>query len=503
MKLAFSLLFLATGYIASAASTAELLEQVRTAAKAEARAGNLSGDPMGNRRANLIQGLLSEFDSPSLGNPDTRLIRIVEGIEMNTASEKLEALCEATVKQLRAELEQQDAAMIEEMKKGFLSALQTSLAATTPKELDAPIENVNKLLERSNANNTFNPTRRLIGEQGWQLLQFLKDWQEHLAGIDSGNGRGIRAGLRELLDARRDFSAFMSRSELLTRIAEIQSKTVEKNPAAATQPLSAQELDQQARAIVASIHTLKDMEGAIQKLEALSARNYPGQHGGGLMDTALAGLRPLQRSYADLQQGLATNLSAQAIQVTTAAPGSDVLISLTDQLLMIALPRMLEIEGSDAPKPEDNPSTYLSRIAAKARSQSNWDLLRRTIDLAQTLRMSIASSSGDRATLESFLSAINQEKGRQYALATTSLLSALRTSSQIISAEVIGDHLDKIRKEHPKEYEEGLQMVLNPPPMDPRSRMGYFPGPSSVNTSAPQMPPPLMVPAVAAKDGAK
>lgn len=84
-------------------------------------------------------------------------------------------------------------------------------------------------------------------------------------------------------------------------------------------------------------------------------------------------------------------------------------------------------------------------------------------------RISVTSSS-DSSALTQFLAGLNQEKAKQYSLAVASFQAALKTGSQIVSPELIGEHLEAIRAQYPTEFEKGVQIALNPPQPTPDPR---------------------------------
>ncbi|HEY3900451.1 MAG TPA: hypothetical protein VGM54_17720 [Chthoniobacter sp.] len=87
-----------------------------------------------------------------------------------------------------------------------------------------------------------------------------------------------------------------------------------------------------------------------------------------------------------------------------------------------------------------------------------------------TLRIESTAAVNDREALQLFLAGLNQEKAMQYVFAVISFEQALKTGSQLISAELIGGHLERIQKEHPQEYQKGVENSLNPPaPASPRT----------------------------------
>jgi hypothetical protein len=73
------------------------------------------------------------------------------------------------------------------------------------------------------------------------------------------------------------------------------------------------------------------------------------------------------------------------------------------------------------------------------------------------------TSASDSAALTQFLAGLNQERARQFSLAVVSFQATLKTGSQLIPPETIGEHLEKIRAEHPQDFEQGMKLTLSAP----------------------------------------
>lgn len=93
--------------------------------------------------------------------------------------------------------------------------------------------------------------------------------------------------------------------------------------------------------------------------------------------------------------------------------------------------------------------------------------------------------------LSLFLGGLNQEKAKQWPLAVASFQGALKMASDLIAPTLIGAHLEAIRKEHPQDFETGVQLMLadalNAPPLfDPNTKLRVSAGePSGVTQSGP------------------
>ena len=93
-----------------------------------------------------------------------------------------------------------------------------------------------------------------------------------------------------------------------------------------------------------------------------------------------------------------------------------------------------------------------------------------------------------------------REIAGQFSLAVQSYETALKSDDPAIPAKIIGDKLAAIQRDHPKEFADGMQLIVNPPaPRYVPSRlpgMPYqpfpYPTPGAVNplnAAAPVTPP--------------
>ena len=98
------------------------------------------------------------------------------------------------------------------------------------------------------------------------------------------------------------------------------------------------------------------------------------------------------------------------------------------------------------------------------------------------------------------ITGLNQNAAGQYALAVESLLDALKAGTLDITAQFIGRQLDAIKRDHPSEYDQGVQSYLEPPVR----QYPYVPGmsPAQLNAylrgrqSRPNLPPSRLTPAL-------
>jgi hypothetical protein len=243
--------------------------------------------------------------------------------------------------------------------------------------------------------------------------------------------------------------------------------------------MTVDELNARTREVLAATRQLDELPGTIEKLQELQTIRPPNGYSQ-LLSSALQSLTNFERIRLDLNKGLATAVHLSTVfQNSNSNSNSEVdelLSPIRAQLLLYALPRLLEVPEADHPEPSETVPAYLHRMARSAQEKSDWTRLTRTLDTMTTLRIESTATANDREALQLFLAGLNQEKAMQYSFAVISFEQALKTGSQLISAELIGGHLERIQKEHPQEYQQGVESSLNPPaPASPRTGFPYVP----------------------------
>jgi len=450
------LLLLATATLVSAETTENLLEQVRAAASAAAREARNTSAPTVQQRTYEWQMFVDQLDRYQSGDVSPAdLLRTIQGLEAAAGSEKLATLCHSLATQLRAEQEKQEAALADKMEKDFAEALRSALAAKSFKDVDAPLAAVHACIQRRRVESSANPKLQKLLNQGQQLWQFLRQWQDFLAGVDLDESTNAQQRLERLLNSGADFSNLIPRSEILERLA---GKKVGEE-----KKWTQEEIDKKAREILGATHTLADLPESIRQLQDLVEQKHTGFFSMVAGD-ALQHLSNLERIRRDLDKGLFTSMSLTTVVQNSNTEVNQLLSPIRAQLLLYALPRLLGAGDADKPLADDTVPSYLHRLTLAAREKADWNMLQRAIELTQTLNLEPTANANDRNALQSFLAGLNQERAKQFTFAVISYEAALKAGSQLVSAETIGEHLERIHKEHPEEYEQGVRSALTPSP---------------------------------------
>jgi hypothetical protein len=165
-------------------------------------------------------------------------------------------------------------------------------------------------------------------------------------------------------------------------------------------------------------------------------------------------LKKLDELYKDFRAGLPVVFRLQDPSMNQSHAAAS---ALWGQFLLLAIPRYLEA-GDRKPKPGETLYDYLARTRNEAKAEGNLDLLSRVMEAYRSLD---PANSGkiwaDLTALRTSIVGKNQEEAGEYALAVLSYESALRNLGDNTPVKFIHEHLDAIKSQHHKEYEEGLQ----------------------------------------------
>ncbi len=458
MKIPLSFLILAaTQTLALASVTDELFDQLKTELRAEIKAQKDNGREEPSRTTQMLMQVV-EMRARG-GEEDGNFLASLEGLEVISANDKVQQIAKALATELRKEQEQTEAARAERNEHTLGDAVKTLLDAKTAKDLDAPLIAVGNLVHENNdgygSGYSKNQKLRTQGAQVQQFWEYLRQWQNYLSDIEGGDTKAARQQLQNLSNSERDFSGFIPRSTLLEKLKTLEKATGtgDEDPHETTSADREKRLD----AILDGIKSLDDLPGALQAADAIR------RQGGGTASTemAISQLRTTAQVYGDLKQGFATNFILPSYG--TSANGNSKVEELRRDLLMFALPRILGLAPEDQRKPDENFSAFFQRIFNLAKEKSDWPAVGRIMDVAMKLNVAPIASQTDNSALTNFLGGLNQERAKQYMLAVASYETCLKSGSQIVPAEQVGEHLEKLKREHPQEYELGVQLALAPP----------------------------------------
>jgi hypothetical protein len=330
-----------------------------------------------------------------------------------------------------------------------------AIEAKTAAEVDAPLSALQKALQQAEYR------RQGSGAQAAQqslrnAVEFLTHWQDYLAAKEAGKMDLARSALSNLTSSGRQYS-FASRSKLLA-LQNASSRSPGSGPGVSWSstndgPVFAEDGTSISEYLM-TIKTLDDLLAAKPTLEV--GHRASNSEEATLVSAAVS----LADSYSRMKTGEASTWNI----MSTDALYSPKLAHLWGPFFAFALPRVLSLDaGAGAPKPGENIAVCLKRMLAEARQAKDWELASRIVSAGRSLNIRDFATTKDSTAFLQFTTGLNQERAKQFAPAVVSFQSALKTGSSIVPPEVIGEHLQQIRKEHPEEFQQGLQATLTGP----------------------------------------
>ncbi len=403
--------------------------------------------------------------------PDYEFRQGLEMLQSYASSEKTQQLAQALASEAGKELTKREKVATSELDELIAKHVKTATDASTAAELDTPLAELSKA-QRSARYRGGSRRDGGLAERLQQATQFVSHWQDYLSAKEAGRTEQARSALSNLAGYSHD-NSFIPRSKLLALINSL--ATEQATPRIPQEPIKAS-----LKNFLADIKTLDDLVAA---KESLKTNGFAGE---GSSDIVPA-LRSLANSYELVKTGQATSLRL----TWTESLASVETARLREQFLVLALPRMLQVdEAKEGFQQGETAVAYLTRHLTSARQKQDWALAKRVLSTSQSLSLlDNVTTIPDWTMLDRFLTGLNQEKAKQYSLAVSSFQAALKTASQIVPPELIGEHLEAIHTQHSDDFEKGMQLVLNPLPSGPT---GASPYPSGFD---PRRLPTLMVPA--------
>lgn len=458
----------------------KLLESLRAEMRAVGNS-DAKGDSEGGRsRVHRIESFLSAL---SAGDPlgdemQAQTLQAIEQIRAASLSEKINEISGSLAAQLRDRITKKQKELKERLDTTLRKALNDALKAASAKELDEPLRELARLQKDLMLLGYRSDVRLMVNSETVstveQIVTMIQDAM--LAASNPSAVRG-RDAIERLKSAPgnygRNLGDLIPRSEFLEKLGAISARIM---PGQQAKPLARQEFEDRVRDIFSRVKNLDDMDPALTAIDELIAQQR--EVNGYTSDSGVIyQLRSYRRTYDDLRAGAATSLSF-ASSSSSDAQSQEVLRPVRDRLVKFALTRVLGVSGDLAPKQDETVATYLHRMLDTAYRTSDWQLMANVLDAAQSMGLTSIVSTNNGLALRQFLAGVNQERARQYSGAVSSYLSALRTGSQSIPVEKIGEKLQEIKAQHPQDYESGVQLANAPAPLPGyyRSTVGYPPG---------------------------
>lgn len=327
---------------------------------------------------------------------------------------------------------------------GLLKRL-TEVASKTAKALDLD-ELFDALNRIKNDRYSYYTEDASLYERVASACEFTRLWQDYLSHSAAGQ---VQLALTDLQNVNQNNygAGIIPRSEILDRIAGCVAGKGAPEPAKAPPEVAE---------ILKGVKTLDDLEPALQRLAQLPEGNPK-------TAKAYGNLAPLVQAYTNVKASL-----PEIINLGSAGTETELNVNpdLRARLLVYILQRYFETFQGPAPGPEEKPQVFVDRVVADAVGREDWPLLRKAMAgqtyLNRNSALSVYATGNVSWGIDHLLAGINQEAAAQYARAVASYQDALRVADITSTAKLIGDKLAAIKKDHPKEYEEGMQPTPAP-----------------------------------------
>ncbi len=429
-------------------------EELIATLKAEAKA--VAGEDGDNQGAALKQ-YLRQVQAALAQNNRRQVAQYLDNFGDYEPTEKVQEQVTAIKEAIKEESQRNTDAIAAELKGILGSASEAVARAAEPADLDKVLVSLSRNRNQRDSDEIDNndPNIRRLQSDISNARQFVSSWQDYLHASDSGNFSQATQTLRNLASQE---STLIPRSQIIARI-DFENSGNNDIPK-----------------ILGGVKTLDDMKDAIRKLAVVQSVNRSsGSESGELRDTVQTLCR-LEKTYREFRAGLPVNPEViQQTNDTTESVSKLNFVELRASLLLLVLPRYLDLPEELQAKPGETVQDFLKRAAEDAVRREDSAASRRITEASQLFVKSGSFNQTDLEALRDYTAGQNQMAASQYLLAVLSFQKALKSGSDLIPAAKTGAILELIHKEHPEEYKDGMMEFLTPrttPEMD-YSRMPY------------------------------
>jgi len=335
----------------------------------------------------------------------------------------------------------------EAIKEKIFQLANRSLAATTPEEIDALFKETAALAA---ARMNQDGLRRELGE----LRDFLKELQDGIIALSKNDEQALKSTTGMLMANAPRYTETLSvpRSKILLRVDDFKKAFAKKNPLAAPKTgLPSPD------AVLAKMVDLNSIEPHLAELqEAYTGLENPPQH----WQMVPSALKTLVSRVAELQQG---NGQQRAVFENPLNPAISQLSELQRQYDLLCLNVSFAAETGLVPVPTESPEDYARRIIPVLVEKQEWELLRTLSTACQSVKVSSSVFSiNDGTALDAWIFGMKQENdAKDIRAATLAYQYVLTSSSLLIPAKIVGGRLENLRKNHPTEYQSGVDSAIS------------------------------------------
>lgn len=462
MKLWIAVVLFAVLAHCPAADSAAMLAELRAALRKELKAAFEKDDNENDERTQQLESLLVE-KLPDKELPDETLQQTIQALRQVRAVSKEKKSGELAEK-LAEELQKQTKEAIKRLQEKFNAnlarCLRTGLKAAKAQELDATLKELAGVKRRVAEMQSHGNGESFLDTNALEYSEkLLASYQNLLFALESGEfPKSDIANFHQMSDS--ELSEILPRSEMLKLIQDTKRRFSKDIPNLG-QDMTV-EAERQISAILGKVGKLEDLQKAVHEADDVFQRLHYNGHP--FNDKGVVNeLSSLQNFHETVLAGTAPGLEA-FFSVST---GEAVLSRIRGMVLRHAVPRLLGLPAEKGMREDEILAAFFRRTMADAMAARDWALLARIQEM--NLRLT-RQNSADSAALQQFFTAQNQERARQFTPAVASYLTALKSGSQNIPVEFIGERLAALEKEHPAEYKAAVESSGDP--SKPRSSGG-------------------------------
>ena len=427
----------------------------------------------------------------------TQIQAILEQLAASLESDTLRERCLQAAAEARTQREAKEKETADDIAATLKRAGDVVRTATKPAELDPVLQELGKLRTLRQELQSSSALSSSIS-QVEPAIQFVTSWQNYLAQRTASDGKAAQESLDRIINMTQ--VVLLPRSEILAR------RYGNLNPAPAS-PTATPKPDQE---FEFELKTPNDLLPASEKLAALlTAPGRLSQTDRPEVQRLHQSVTALSNAYQEFMAGLPTRLDVMMPDDARYDQYIAITAPVRAQLIKLMLPRYLGLPAGFTAKPEEGTQEFLQRIISDALAKKDFVLAAHAREAQLLLRDGRNARTAENSQSSLFITARNQETAGQYSLAVTSYQRALAAGTDIVPAKLIGEHLARIKAEHPQEFQKGLDEYITPrmalPPPGYGFPNGFFPGhPHGApgppgrppGPPAPSPPPALAIPAV-------
>ena len=480
MKTWFALLLFVALAQSPAADPLATLAELRTALREELKSALDKGNVENNQRIFQLESLLVE-NLPDKELPDERMAQTIQALLQVRAisrDKKVSELSERLVDELRTQARAAAKRLQENFNTTLARCLRDGFKATKPRELDAPLKEIAGLKRQlAMVQNRNSDVQTAFNSQGLQTIEgLLNTYQDLLFAAEKGIAATNTAQRLTGDYSYREMNDIIPRSEFL----ELVNAAMNRIPKKGEKPgaLSPEEFNTKLQETIDGVNNMDDLGGALETILEfiqIQEKAIGNTYNGGVTGP----IKKINKIHEDIQAGLGSTVD---VSLLLQREEGDRTGKIKNMLLRFLMPRILGIDEGSGIRENETLALFLARTTAKAIEKRDWSQLAKVLDFCQRLPANQSPlGTTDSSAFKQFLAGQNLERAHQYAAAVASYHSALKTGSQMIPVEFIGERLTAIEKEHAKDYQAGIELA-NTPVIEryfPGSRPGMYPPVSS------------------------